>query len=177
MFKICPSWALRAVNLCVLTAHVIRLVIVPCSKQLGCELLLAGVYSSIRHCERMTSDTSGSAAALLQSHNLQHKSCVLVCWATKCHGNLISLSQAVTLELPSLSLCRYYNVFFFHLIVIKSKYISQYVLCAVIHWAYTACIVFGLQPTLCNTSCLKWPQQEIAIPISPCSSVCIVALN
>lgn len=93
----CPWWCLQGVNLCVLSVHVIRLVIVPCSKQLGCELLLAGLYSSIRRCERMTSDTSGSAVALLQSHNLQHKSCDWVCWATKCHSNLISLSQAVTL--------------------------------------------------------------------------------
>lgn len=76
MIKVCPLCALQGVNIRVLTAHVIRSVIVPCSKQLGCELLLAAVYTSIRHCERMTSDTSARAVALLQSHNLQHKSCI-----------------------------------------------------------------------------------------------------
>lgn len=97
----CPWWCLQGVNLGVLTAHVIRLAIVPCSKQLGCELLLAGLYSSIRRCERMTSDTSGSAVAVLQSHNLQHKSCVWVCWATKYHSKLISLTLWPWSKTPS----------------------------------------------------------------------------
>lgn len=146
LFKICPSWALQGVNCVALTAHVIRSMIVSCSKQLGCELLLAGVYSSIRHCEWMTSDTSSRAVALLQSHNLQHKSCVLVCWATKCLRNLISLSQAVTLiRVASLSLCGHNTAFPIHLTV-KEKHIylnvSLVLWCNLSLWNSLYCALF-----------------------------------
>lgn len=148
MIKVRPSWAFagRESPCPHCTCYQVG-EIVPCSKQLGCELLPAGVYSSIRHCERMTSDTSGSAAALLQSHNLQHKSCVLVCWATKCHGNLISLSPAVTLigAAFSFSVRILYCLFSLHLIVIKYKiYILPCFLCAVIQ------SVTLEQPVLCS---------------------------
>lgn len=71
----------KAVNIHILSARVIRSVIGGCSKQLGPELSLAAVYSSIRRLERMTSYKSTSALASLQSHNLE-KSCVLVYRAT-----------------------------------------------------------------------------------------------
>lgn len=70
-----------AVNIRILSARVVRSVIEGCSKQLGPELSLAAVYSSIRRLERMTSYKFASALASLQSHNLE-KSYVLVCRAT-----------------------------------------------------------------------------------------------